>query len=73
MIQRLILNLKFDLQQIYDDPMIRFEPKSNSTVRIKSQWFFDNPMAILTPKNSRNTPKIIQFLYKLIHTHPSSM
>ena len=28
-------------------------------------------MTILTPKNSINTPKIIQSLYKLIHTHLS--
>ena len=33
--------------------------------------FFYNPMAILTPKNSVNTFKIIQFLYKLINPHPS--
>ena len=77
MIQRLILNLKLDLtvyinlQRIYDDPTVRFEAKPNPTVRIKSQWFFDNPITILTPKNSINTPKIIQFLYKLIHAHPS--
>ena len=30
-------------------------------------------MAILTPKNSVNTPKIIQFHYKLIHPHLSSI
>ena len=37
----------------------------------KSQWFFDNPMTILTPKNYVNTPKIIHFHYKLIHPHLS--
>ena len=42
MIQRLILNLKLDLtvyidlQRIYDDPTVIFEPKSNPMVRIKS-------------------------------------
>ena len=30
-------------------------------------------MAILTPKNSINTPKIIHFHYKLIHPHLSSI
>ena len=39
----------------------------------KSQRFFDNPMAILTPKNSINTPKIIHFHYKLIHSYLSSI
>ena len=34
---------------------------------------FDNPMTILTPKNYVNTPKIIQFLYKLILPHPCSI
>ena len=53
--------------------MIGFKPKSNPTIRIKSQRFFDNPMAILTPKNSINTPKIKQFHYKLIHPYPSSI
>ena len=78
-IQRLILNLKLDLtvhndyQQIYNDPTIRFKPKSNPTVRIKSLRFFDNPMIILTPKNFINTSKIIQFHYELIHTHQSSI
>ena len=33
------------------------------------QRFFDNSTAILTPKNYINTPKIIQFYYKLIHPH----
>ena len=42
-IQLLILNLKLDLtvyidfQYIYDDLMVKFEPKLNPTIRIKSQ------------------------------------
>ena len=65
LIQLLILNLKLDItvhidfQRIYDDPMVRFQPKLNLTVIIKPQRFFNNPMAILPPKNSINTSKII--------------
>ena len=63
-----------DFQWIYDGPMVRFEPKSNPMVRNKSQWFFFyNPMAILTLNFFINTPKIIQFHYKLIHPHLSSI
>ena len=53
--------------------MVIFESKSNPTIRNKSQRFFDNPMIILTLKNSINTPKIIHFHYKLIHSHLSSI
>ena len=42
-------------------------------LKINHNDFFDNPMAILTPKNSINTPKIIYFIYKLIHPHLSSI
>ena len=42
-------------------------------LRNKSQRFFDNPTAILTPKNSINTPKIIQYHYKPIHPHLTSI
>ena len=42
-------------------------------LEINHNGFFDNPMAILTPKNSINTPKIIHFHYKLIHPHLSSI
>ena len=65
-IKRLILNLNLDLtaqidfQRIYDDSVVRFEPKSNPIVIIKSQRFFDNLMTILTPKNFINTLEIIQ-------------
>ena len=70
---KLDLTVQNDFYRIYDDPTVRFEPKSNPTVRNKSQRFFDNPMAILTPKNSINTPKIIHFHYKLIRPHLSSI
>ena len=46
------------------------------TVDFKSKALsngFDDPMSILTPKNSINTPIIIQFNYKLVHPHPNSI
>ena len=61
-IQRLILNLKLDLtihndfQRIYADPTVIFEPKSNPMVRNKLPRFFDNPIAILTPKKFYKYP-----------------
>ena len=75
----IILNLKFDLtvyidfQQIYDDPTVIFESKSNIIIIIKSQWFFDNLITILISIFFINTPKIIQFIYKSIHLHLCSI
>ena len=65
--QLLILNLKIDLtvhidlQRIYDDPTVKFQQKSNPTIKIKSQRVFNNLISILTSINSINTHKIIQF------------
>ena len=44
-------------------------------ISVKYRRYFQNKnqIAILTPKNSINTPKIIQFIYKLIYTYQSSI
>ena len=50
-----------------------FDLNQIQQLELNHNGFFDNLMTILTPKNSINTSKIIQFLYKLIHRHISSI